>query len=55
MLFRESNINDLNKEKESSKTMILKNHKFNIMRTQSYNLYSSTKILIQIIIKQLYH
>jgi hypothetical protein len=43
ILFRESNTIALNKEKESNKTMILKNHKLNLMRTQPHNIYSSTK------------
>ena len=41
--FRESNNSALNKEKESNKTMILNNHKLNLMRTQPHNIYSSTK------------
>ena len=43
ILFRESNTIALNKEKESNKTMILKNHKLNLLRTQPHNIYSSTK------------
>jgi len=43
ILFRESNTSALNKEKESNKTMILKNHKLNLMKTQPHNIYSSTK------------
>ena len=41
--FRESNNSALNKEKESNKTMILNNHKLNLMRTQPHKIYSSTK------------
>lgn len=43
ILFRESNTSALNKEKESNKTMILKNHKLNLMKTQPHNIYCSTK------------
>lgn len=44
--FRESNYSALNKEKESNKTMILKNNKLNLMRAQPRNIYSSTKNII---------
>lgn len=43
ILFRESNTSALNKEKESNKTMILKNHKLNLIKAQPHNIYSSTK------------
>jgi hypothetical protein len=43
LYFRESNSSALDKEKENNKTMILKNHKLNLMRTQPHNIYSSTK------------
>jgi len=41
--YRELNNSTLNKEKENNKTMILKDHKFNLVKNQPHNIYSSTK------------